>query len=417
MDVRRYVAPYLYLMDDEQGFEPIRWGGLALDECGVVREIFRMENHPEGPEAEGIEVLDGILCPGFVNAHTHMELSYFDGVFLPGGSMAAFLRQIDELRVDADAEFVQRSLEAGYAVMAAEGQVGYADISNQADTVGYKRNEKFASVSFVELFGVNGELGRKAYDVGLTVLDEYHRGGVESVYLTPHAPYSVSRELWDLLIPHLEQAPIFSLHFCETFQEVEFLESGGGAIANLYGVEWGRTLNMPTGAELLEILCRLGRDGKRILLIHNAAIPEEYLSRIQAECPGASFVLCPASNLFIGGKMPDVPLLRRAGVNIAIGTDSLSSSPSLSILDQLRLIDQYYGESEGIDLGEYLYWATRGGAQACGFDDLGRIAVGLAPGVNLLSWGSLRDEGSLRGVQSRPLSNRVARFDVASQGV
>ncbi len=398
MELKRYAAQWLFTCALGE-VRPIENGGVGIDAQGVVREIFTLS---EGERA-GVTFLQGALAPGFVNAHTHMELSFFDGVFLPGGSMTAFLRQINDLRIDIDAEAIDRAMRAGYASMEAEGQVGYADISNQADTVAYKASEPFESVSFVEMFGANAPLADAAYAEGLRVLSQYHNGGVKRAYLTPHASYSVSHELWHYLLPHLEQAPIFSFHFAETFQEVEFMETGQGAMRTLYERDWKRKVNLPTMEELLTILGRLGADGKRMLLVHCAALSHDYLKRLKEGCPGASLVLCPASNLFIGGAMPPVAMFAQSGVNLAIGTDSLSSSPTLSMLDQLRLIQRYY---PSIPLHRLLSWATRGGATACGFDDLGTIREGVAPGINHLEGSGLLSRGDLTGCVSRPLSNR-----------
>lgn len=398
MELKRYAAQWLFTFANGE-VKPIQNGGVGIDAQGVVREVFTLS---EG-EREGVEFLDGALVPGFVNAHTHMELSFFDGVFLPGGSMTAFLRQINDLRIDIEPESIDRAMRDAYASMEAEGQVAYADISNQADTVAYKAKEPFESVSFVEMFGANAPLADAAYQEGKRVLAQYQAGGVKQVYLTPHASYSVSRELWKHLIPHLEEAPIFSFHFAETYQEVEFMETGQGAMRTLYARDWKREVNILTMEELLTLLARLGSTGKRMLLVHCAALSRAYLDRVKQGCPGASLVLCPASNLFIGGAMPPVDMFAQSGVNLAIGTDSLSSSPSLSMLDQLRLIQRYY---PSIPVGQLLYWATKGGARACGFDPLGSIREGVAPGVNLLQGPGLLSRGDLTGVVSVPLSNR-----------
>ncbi len=396
MSTKRYAANWLLL---RQG-ELLRNAGVGVAEDGTIAEIFELS--PDQAEREGVEFFNGILTAGFVNAHTHTELSFFDGVFVPGGSMVAFLRQIDSLRIDINQTVIDNALRECYATFEREGIVGYADISNEGDTVPFKARQSMRSVSFVEMFGANASLADRAFGVGKGVLEKYRSGGVSAAYLTPHAPYSVSRELWAHLMPYLEEAPIMSLHFAETAQELDFMERGAGAMKHLYDRVWKREVNIPRMEDIMGIVARLGGMGKRILLIHCVAMTRGMMQRVKATAPGASLVLCPASNLFIEGAMPNLPLMREEGMRIAIGTDSLSSSPSLSMVDQLRLLNEYYPEVPVVDL---LHYATQSGAEACDFDGLGCIAKGSKPGLNLLQGPELLTGNSLRGARVRALAN------------
>lgn len=359
--------------------EVLQDAGVCMGANGEVLEIF----HASKSECkkQGIPFYEGYLTPGFVNAHTHTELSFFKDVFVPGGSMVAFLRQIDSLRMDINQEIIDRGLEECYATFRREGIVAYADISNEGDTVAYKAKQSMRSVSFVEMFGANRELGDKAFATGQDVLGKYHAGGVPNAYLTPHAPYSVGRDLWAHMLPSLEAQPILSIHYCETAQEMEFMSTGRGAIDNLYRNVWTREVDLPTLDEVNETLYALGRDGKRMLLVHCTAITDELASVMARRCAGATAVLCPASNLFIEGACPNIELIHRSGLPIAIGTDSYSSAPAMSMLEQLQILNRYYPQ---FPVEQLLAYATRGGAVACGFDELGELKVGAKPGLNLI---------------------------------
>ncbi len=396
MSIKRYAANRLLVQEGEV----LHNAGVSVAEDGTIVDIFELG--AEGHEQEGVEFLNGILTAGYINAHTHTELSFFDGVFVPGGSMVAFLRQIDSLRIDINQQIIDDALRECYATFEREGIVGYADISNEGDTVPFKAKQPMRSVSFVEMFGANRELADRAFKVGKEVLEKYRSGGVSNSYLTPHAPYSVSRELWAHLMPYLEEAPIMSLHFAETAQELDFMERGSGAMEHLYRAVWKREVNIPHMEDILGYVERFGKMGKLILLIHCVAMTREMMQRVKSVAPGASLVLCPASNLFIEGAMPNLPLMREEGMRIAIGTDSLSSSPSLSMVEQLRLLNTYYPEIPVVDL---LGYATQSGAEACGFDGLGRIMKGSKPGLNLLQGPELLSENSLRGAKVRALAN------------
>lgn len=391
---RRYAANLLCTNSGE----PIKNGGITLNEKGEIIEIFQL-NDAE-PERENTVFFNGILTPGFVNTHTHLELSFFDGVFQPGGSMVAFLRQIDSLRVEVNQQIINEALRKAYQTLAEDGQVAYGDISNQADTVPFKREEEFDSITFVEMFGANETLADKAFAEGVKAQEAFHKAGVKRAYLSPHAPYSVSHHLWELMAPALEEAPIFSLHFAETAQEWEYMRTGKGAIDNLYKNIWHREVDLPNQEQHIQLIEHYAKLGKLVLLVHCVRLERDEMTRL-AKFPGISIALCPASNLFMEGRLADIEGMRASGLNITIGTDSLSSSPSLSVLDQLKILNSYY---PNIPIAELIKWATANGAKALGFNHLGKIEEGKAPGVNLISGPGVLS-GSLAGSSVKPLAN------------
>ena len=350
---------------------------------------------------EGLPIRNGYLCAGFVNAHTHSELAFLEDLFLPGGSMAAFLRQIDALRLQFTPDEISAAQKRGYETFAREGIVAYADISNDASTAAFKKNELFRSITFVEMFGVNAALGEAAYRTGEQVLHEFREAGVEA-YMTPHATYSVSEKLWTLLQPELEASPIFSLHYAETAQEIDFLKRRAGAIYNLFHIDWQRDVEAYGLQDIERILSHYGQMQKRILLVHGVCLTTDMLAFIHEAIPEATIVPCPESNLFIEGKLANYPALRASGVRIAVGTDSLSSSPSLSILRQLQVVNSYYPE---IPIAELLEWATCNGADACGFNDLGSLTADTQPGLN---WIEIPPNGrnSLAKASVHPIAHR-----------
>ena len=314
--------------------------------------------------------------------------------------MAAFLRQIDAMRVQFDADQIRTAQAKGYETFAKEGIVAYADISNDASTAFFKKNELFRSVTFVEMFGVNRTLGEEAYKVGTQVLREFQEAGV-TAYMTPHATYSVSGRLWELMRPQLEASPIFSLHYAETAQEIDFLENRAGAIYDLFHRDWGRDVEAYGLKDMESLLAYYGALHKYILLVHCVSLTPAMLEFIKTSCPEATIVPCPESNLFIEGRLADYDRLRAAGVRIAVGTDSLSSSPSLSILKQLQVVNTYYPT---IPLDELLLWATQNGAEGCKFEGLGCLEVGSRPGLNFIKT-PYANKGSLAKATVEPLAN------------
>ncbi len=394
MEVKRYAARKVLL---KKGVL-LRNAVVQVAEDGTILSIANITD--EEAAKEGLQIHDGYLCAGFINAHTHSELAFLDGLFLPGGSMAAFLRQIDALRLQFDEEQIRTAQARGYETFAKEGIVAYADISNDASTAYFKKNERFRSITFVEMFGVNSKLGEEAYEVGKKVLKEFKEQGV-TAYMTPHATYSVSATLWELMRSQLERAPIFSLHYAETTQEIDFLKNNAGAIYDLFHRDWKRRVEAYNMKEMEKCLGYYGAMLKHILLVHGVALTPFMVAFIRSAAPEATIVPCPESNLFIEGRLADYDMLRASNIRIAVGTDSLSSSPSLSILKQLQVINTYYPH---IPVEELLVWATQNGAEACMFDGLGVLEANIRPGLNLIKMPNV-ESNSLQGASVQPLAD------------
>jgi len=394
MEVKHFAAQNVLVRRGEL----LRNGVVSVAEDGTIVNVTPITE--EEAKKQGVEIREGYLCAGFVNAHTHSELSFLEGLFLPGGSMAAFLRQIDAMRVQFDADQIRTAQAKGYETFAKEGIVAYADISNDASTAFFKKNESFRSVTFVEMFGVNRALGEEAYRVGSQVLREFQEAGV-TAYMTPHATYSVSGKLWELMRPQLEASPIFSLHYAETAQEIDFLENRAGAIYDLFHRDWGRDVEAYGLKDMENLLAYYGALHKYLLLVHCVSLTPSMLEFIKTACPEATIVPCPESNLFIEGRLADYDRLRAVGIRIAVGTDSLSSSPSLSILKQLQVVNTYYPT---IPIDELLLWATQNGAEGCKFEGLGCLEVGKRPGLNFIKTPSAY-KGSLAQATIEPLAN------------
>jgi cytosine/adenosine deaminase-related metal-dependent hydrolase len=117
---------------------------------------------------------------------------------------------------------------------------------------------------------------------------------------------------------------------------------------------------------------------RNVVLVHGCRATGEDVALISDHFKdNVTWALCPESNRYISNDQPPVELLRKMGCRIGIGTDSLASARSLSLVDNLRLIDD-------VPLDEALTWATKGGAEALGMEHLGEIAVGKRPGLVII---------------------------------
>jgi cytosine/adenosine deaminase-related metal-dependent hydrolase len=99
--------------------------------------------------------------------------------------------------------------------------------------------------------------------------------------------------------------------------------------------------------------------------------------------------LCPRSNLHIEGKLPPLLAIREAGIDAALGTDSLASNASLDVLaDAKALADRF----PNVPSWELVRMATWHGARALGLPSHGRITEGARPGLVAID-GDLPREG------------------------
>ncbi|MBL7726847.1 MAG: amidohydrolase family protein, partial [Dinghuibacter sp.] len=206
--------------------------------------------------------------------------------------------------------------------------------------------------------------------------------------VSPHAPYSVSPELFSLIFSQPQQ--VVTLHNQESEAEQAFFQSKTGPMLQLYE-QLGIDLSFfqPSGKSSLQTVAPYFRNTESLLLVHNCFTGEgdvELVGRAtnnRATNEGSiSFCLCPNANLYIGNPLPDADLLLRSGVRICLGTDSLASNHQLSIWEEIKTLQRHRPQ---IPLDTLLQWATLNGALALKMnDELGSFEPGKKPGVLLI---------------------------------
>jgi cytosine/adenosine deaminase-related metal-dependent hydrolase len=209
---------------------------------------------------------------------------------------------------------------------------------------------------------------------------------VQCSTLTPHAPYSVSPQLFELL-NNSSQNNIITIHNQETFAEEEFIKNKTGDFLKLYeklGIDI--SFFTPSGKSSLQSWWpRLNKDQARIL-VHNVTTTAEDIDFIQRSTINGQrstfFCLCPNANLYITNSLPAVNMLTEKGVTIVLGTDSLASNQQLDILEEIKTLSKNFPQ---LSLQQMLQWATINGAKALQMDDeLGSFEKGKQPGIVLI---------------------------------
>jgi cytosine/adenosine deaminase-related metal-dependent hydrolase len=353
--MRIHVAPWVVPIASP----PLRDGAVAVDERGVVHAIGRASElarpstslRPTG----GVREHRGVILPGLVNAHAHVELSHMARV--PGGDgLVPWIRRLLATRAN-DAERESRVAEAAATYLLSRGTVAVADVSNEGHAAGPLRA---AGIELVDLheFVAPRSVGRPV-----------RPGSIP----TAHATYTVGagamRELADQ-----SDGRIRSIHVEEDPAEAMYLVEGSGPMAELLDARDVRPEGTPSGKRPIEHLDALGVLGPGTLLVHLTFAPPASLAL--ARVRGAIGVLCPRSNLHITGKLPPFAAIHASGLPVALGSDSLASSPSLDVLAEAQTLAR-----AGADPAWLLAALTDGGARALALPHLGAIAPGRKPGL------------------------------------
>lgn len=339
-------------------------------QTGEILEVGQWDRHSLDSTPE-VEFHSGILIPGLINAHSHLELSYLHGMIQPHCGHASFIAQMAAVResvplaerISAAREWDRKMFESGTSAV--------ADICNYPYTLPLKEQSPIRYRSFLEVFGLKkSNLSAQRELLG------------ENASLTPHSMYSISDADLRALCLESGDAP-FSIHFMESDSECELFHKRGPMYDFYQKMEFEAPF-LELGSLTQRLIQEIPAD-RSVMLVHCCTVKEEDIELIENYFQAPVYwVLCPASNAFINSHKPSsYALLRKKGCRILLGTDSLASNWTLDMLDAMK----YFRD---VPLAELVQWATQNAAQALGMDNLGRIEPGLKPGLVLIEGADLK---------------------------
>jgi aminodeoxyfutalosine deaminase len=353
---------------------PISNGIVVIDDDGKIMDVL-----PPG-QAEDAEHFSGIITPGFVNTHCHLELSHMRGKISERSGMAGFIRELVTVRKSLDPSGAFPAMEEAEREMMRSGIVAVGDISNDASTFALKQEKNLFYHTFIEVFDLVPFRAEEVFGKGKELLKKVP----QRASLAPHAPYTVTPALMKLLRDNAKKHnAILSLHNQESPGESELFISKTGGLADAFS-KMGSMLDhfeLTGKNSLRSVLPQLPSECK-VLLVHNTYTSSEDIRWAEEHHGNLYWCFCPNANLYIEGNLPNFMSFYTAGVKATVGTDSLASNWTLSILDELKAIAQ---NTPQIPLDTLLTWATKNGAEFLGFDELGTIERGKRPGLNLIS--------------------------------
>jgi aminodeoxyfutalosine deaminase len=367
--MKRLAAHYLF-----DGNELIKYGVIELDNNGTILSVSKESENVI--EKSGLSFYNGILIPGMINMHCHLELAGMKKSIPENTGLAGFISSIINFRLSGKPTFNEIAMKKADSLMYSSGIVAVADICNTDLSINVKLNSKLYYHNFIECMGISeNQLVERFFDCSQTI-NKFKNLGL-SASITPHAIYSLHPDLFKRVLEIDNDS--LSLHIFESSEESNLYSGADNKLFRTLKDIENRFVVPDINNSIAELVkCK----SKSKILVHNVDVPISIANTIY--CSETVFpCLCPNSNLFISNKLPDIEKLMSLNENIVVGTDSLASNHELSLISELYSISIYYPD---INLVEMLKWVTSNGARALGVQQkFGSFTIGTKPGVVLLS--------------------------------
>lgn len=328
------------------------------------------------PLPETTQHLPGLLMPGLINAHCHIELSHMKGLIPKHTGLPDFLKQIT-LQRQTEHQVIVASAQQAIESMAESGIVAVGDICNTALLSQLPHPFPLHIHHFVECFGLNEAQSLNRFMDALSVFHQLNEKGPCSMVL--HAPYSVSPALIKL-VDDFNRNKISTIHHQESEHEHDlFLEKKGAFLDLFERVKFNPEDFYFYGQRSSEAVVSWNQQAKHLILVHNTASTPADIEWVEQQELPIFWCLCPKANEYIENTLPNIPLLMEHQVTIVLGTDSLASNNSLNLWEEMALIQAQFPSIENQTL---LQWATSNGANALNMlQHLGSFQPGKTPGV------------------------------------
>jgi cytosine/adenosine deaminase-related metal-dependent hydrolase len=349
---------------------------LVTTQDGTIADIIRATD-----AGDDIQYWSGLICPGFINAHCHLELSHLKGQVPRHTGLVDFLTGVMFNR-QASPQQKEYAMQQAEQEMLANGIVAVGDICNTTDSLSLKQLSSLQFYNFIEATGFMPASAHNRFSAAVNTAAAF-QALPYPCSIVPHAPYSVSPALM-ALINEASLGQCISLHSQEAAAENEFFLTGTGEFLRLYqqlGIDIG-FYKAPGKSSLQAVWPQLD-SASNILLVHNVALLPEDIRLLQKDGTASTTVahlcICPNANLYIGGQLPAVNDLAQTGINIVLGTDSLASNHQLCLVHEMAVLQQHFPQ---LPLATLLQWTTANGAAALGMQHrLGSITIGKKPGL------------------------------------
>ena len=352
----------------------------AITAAGPLRDVLR-----DCGDAELRDLGDAIVMPGVVNAHTHLELSSIGSDRPPGGDYLDWLKRLIERRAVEDGGAARRAAEQSCDALIARGTVAVGDICNDTWIAEVWKGRPVCGVLFHELLGLDGEGSEQRFEAARQRIAACPAPLGWRWSVAPHAPHTTSLDLMRALAGYAKRERVpFSIHLAESAGETALLASGGGPFREFFEQRGflGASFEAPRCTPL-ERIEAAGIPGPGTLVVHAVRLSGDEIERLGQS--GATVVTCPRSNAYLGVGVAPVPALLNAGAKLALGTDSLATTPDLDLFAEMAALGSAH---PGLHPSVVVRAATQGGADALGLGGhLGTIEPGKSSRLTVVPFG------------------------------
>lgn len=377
MHYRKFKADFIFDGKEILGEDKV----LITNENGLIEAIVN-----EADAGDNVQTFKGLLSPGFINCHCHLELSHMKNVIETGTGLVDFLITVVGKR-SFEKEIIAEAIIAADAEMYKNGIVAVGDICNTTDSIPTKLKSKINYYNFIEAIGFTEERAVVLFERFQHLYNDFVTAGLPNTSIVPHAPYTISGEIFKL-INGFSTGKTVSIHNQETRAEDELYRENSGDFFRLY-----HHLNIDTkffqahNKSSLQFYLPLLNKAKALLLIHNTFTTQSDIEfaveQARANKQDLFWCFCPNANLYIENQLPDIELFTNNNCNIVLGTDSYSSNYSLNLLNEMRTLQKHF---PFLETERLLQWATSNGAAALGvYENSGSFEKGKQPGIVLIN--------------------------------
>lgn len=342
------------------------------------RQIVYVGHRESAPTGDDVDLGDSILLPGLVNAHTHLELTAFRGLFeeMPFHQWV-FRVQAAKVGVMTEDAYID-STRLGILEGLRSGVTTFGDTCDSGVSLRVMGELHVRGVMYQEVFGPSPEqcagnlaaLKQKITALRRAPAYRHDDRSLLTLGVSPHAPYTVSDELFAAVARYaIEEKLPLAVHVAESEAESRYVQSGDGPFAEAHrarGIQVASRARSP-----IALLHKSGVLGSRPLLIHAVRADTEDIEIMsKTQCTVAH---CPVSNAKLGHGTAPITEFLAAGIPVGLGSDSMASNNRMNLLEEARIAHLMQRTrsraADGLSAADLIHLVTLGGARALGLDE------------------------------------------------